>query len=476
MYRRSYRPRAGVSRACARGATCVALSLALLVTACRGYQPRPLDTQAIVDRVHVTRASLPVTDSLTLDEATALLRKHNPEIREARAAWHVQRAVAGIKTPLPNPSIGFGPVLWGDDVLRSGSWGFEAALGWSVPLNNAQGLTDCLNLVRAQAALASAGAVERRQYLGLRADYLQAGLLREFELEWAEMAKIAATSVQTGQDMLEAGQASAVNVSLMRLDAARAEADVLDAAVGAEQRRQALAGRMGMNPERLIAPSVAQRPALPAQIPSPQELEQAALAGSPELTVLRAQYLVAEKQLRLEVARQTPDLDLGVGFGKDDLNALSLPIGIQVPIFDRNQVGIGRAVATREAARVRYRAEVTRLLARISEARAVLIARSMRLERMQTRVTPEAERTLITTQDALEAGATDALSYLAVVRTTRGAALDTSSARIAVYAAWSALEEACGVPLLDFPGAPGGQVSFPPAAPSIPVVDSKEAE
>ena len=292
------------------------ITSAALLTGCCGYQARPLDEGALLDRVRAARHAAPprTGTELTLADATALMRRHNPEIREARAAWMVAESVARVRTPIENPTVGLGPLLYGGSDVLGGDWGVLGLFGWKVPLTGIQKLNDQVNRVRADAALASAAAVERREYLALRADYLNTALTADLQQAWQDLSAVASAAVQTGTDMIEAGQASAVDVSLLRLDAARTEADVFDAAEEAMAERQALAGRMNLHADFVGAPAEALRPTFPEQLPSLDALEQMAVEGNPELARRRAAYVVREKEFRMEVRKQTPDPDVGIAY------------------------------------------------------------------------------------------------------------------------------------------------------------------
>jgi outer membrane protein TolC len=456
-----------------RSRTLSFLTATALLTGCCGYQCKPLEESALLERVHEARRPAAYEGRpLTLAEATELMRRNNPDIREARAAWRVEEAVAKVRTPLANPEIGVGPFLFGGGDILSGSWGSTGFFGWTVPLTGIQRLTDQVNRVRADAALAQAAVVERQAYLGLRAAYLQAGLRADLEQLWESQAAVARAAVDMGSRMLEAGQSSAVDVSLLRLDAARAEADTLDAAEQAMSERQALAARINVHADLVAPPAEDARPPLPSTIPALERLEALAVAGHPELARRRADYLLREKEFRIEVRRQTPDPGIGLNYQYDEVHELGLPVGIKLPVFDRNQPTIQRTYEAREASRERYRAELGRLLSRISAARALVETRGRTHARYTAGVAPEAARTLETTRQALRAGATGALSYFAVLSTTRAASIDALRARNDHFAAWLELEAACGVPILAFPNAPGSEpaaMAFPapPAPPPL---------
>ena len=167
----------------------------------------------------------------------------------------------------------------------------------------------------------------------------------------------------------------------------------------------------------------------------------------------------------------TPDFEIGANLDREAGTFLGLPLGIQVPLFDRNQVEIARATGARDEARAGYRAEVERTLSAVAGALALAEARWRAWRSQVELVMPEAERAEATTKKALEAGGTDALRYLAVIVEVRRAHLTTLLARNQLFEALLALESACGVPLLAFPGEPGleghgsWQCDFPPPQP-----------
>ena len=112
--------------------------------------------------------------AMKLAQAADLMREHSPRVLDARAAYAVAKAVADVKTPLPNPSISLFPTFSEfADILARDTNGVEAALGWAVLLGGQPRLTDDLNAIRADGALVELGAVEREEYLALRREVLR---------------------------------------------------------------------------------------------------------------------------------------------------------------------------------------------------------------------------------------------------------------------------------------------------------------
>jgi cobalt-zinc-cadmium efflux system outer membrane protein len=342
--------------------------------------------------------------------------------------------------------------------VRSAAWGLEAALGWSVLLGGKRQLLDTLHLQEARAATVRAVAVEREEYLGLRSDWLDAAMRAEEERVRARLLAGTREARDGLSELVRAQSATAVDLILLDLDVRRLDADQIGAEADTVAARSALARRMGARAEDVPAPPASALPVLPGAVPSLAALRAAAVAGHPRLDRLRADYAVAERRLRLEAARSIPDLMLGGTFEREDwkdgINRFGLPLGIEIPLFDRNQKGIAEACAERDAARQRFEAAYARILGEIEQARGVLLRRQERVRRLEETVTPAAAEALEAGQRALLAGETDALRYVDLLRSTRDVEREQVEARRELYLAWAALEEASGGPLLRFPEEP----------------------
>jgi len=444
-----------------RLSTAVLLLTASVAAACTRPQvaTRPIDQAAVLARVRAERSACPA-GTLGLDEAVALMRRNNPEIRKARADAEAARRFARTRTPYPNPSLGVGPLLLGGaDVLRGATLGVEAALGWTVLLTDTPALTDDLNRVLADAALAEAAAVEREQYLGLRGEYAAVLLTEDIRRARDELATEARTSTEIATRAVEAGEATALDVHLLRLEAAEIKAEWLDAEEDVARSRAELGTRTGstVSADRTL-PAAADLAPLPDEVPDLETLQETVLAHHPRLAALRAEYAVAEKELRLEVARAYPPLGLELTYEYEDVHKLGLPLSIEVPIFDRNQPGIAAACARRDALRERYAAEVNALFADVELAHAGLLVRRRQLALRSSQIEPSEQTRALAESVLQQTGTLDMLRYLEVLRATRRAQVSFLESRLAVYEAWTALEQACGSPLLRFGHEPGNGV------------------
>ncbi|MHC4854752.1 MAG: TolC family protein, partial [Planctomycetota bacterium] len=263
----------------------------------------------------------------------------------------------------------------------------------------------------------------------------------------------------------DAGQASASDVALFELEHARSEIDVLNSRVSTAAVELALATLIGVHAKHFARLPEEPLPELPNELPTLESLKQMLVTHHGELGRLRAGYAASERSLRLEIAKQYPDLGIGLsGRGEvgDRKTVLGLPLGIELPLFDRNEQGIAQAEGRREEVRAKYVAAAGRALAELEHAyRVVELAGHTRRILRQT-IFAKAQNSIELARRALAAGSGDVLRLLDSERSFRQVQIEALKAELAEYLAWSALEQAVGFPLLVFPHEPGEQASGAP--------------
>jgi len=426
-----------------------------LLLGCQTYKPAPLDPERILAEIAVQREEEAARPALTLSDAAHWMLSYNPRVLEARAALGTAQGVADVPTPLANPKLDLLPIFTDIASLGSDRWGADVALGWTMFLGNKRKLTDDLNAIRADEARVEVQAVEREEYLSLRGEYLTLAMTERLQIATQELRGAVETSLAAMRRLVDAGQGTALDVRDFEWQFQESRARVLRAEEARIDARALLAARTGVAAEGFAIPGF---PDLPGEAPPREELHERLLRDHPALARRRAEYAVAEKELRLEIARQYPDLELGGLYSRDEGDdKYGIGFAIELPIFDRNQPAIERAKRRRDEMRVRFTSDVRRSLAAIDAAIARLAVRQARLEVLTTQVRPIAEQTRELVLRGLESGTADALRFLTVLRRAQELRIEIIEAEWSVLEAWSGLEQACGSPLLVFPGEPGSK-------------------
>jgi outer membrane protein, heavy metal efflux system len=124
----------------------------------------------------------------------------------------------------------------------------------------------------------------------------------------------------------------------------------------AAEARAGLASALGLSTEQVAGARFDFSAAMnPRRNLNPGRLRCSAYTERPDVLAALADYAAAEAALRLEIAKQYPDLRLGPGYEFDQgLNKWTLGFSLTLPVFDRNQGPIAEAEAKRAAMAAKF--------------------------------------------------------------------------------------------------------------------------
>ncbi len=428
---------------------------------CQSYESAPLIPEEILREIERARdlpEMHPDPENATVvapdfDVLAGWMLEGSPTLELARTNAAATGALAEIATPLPNPTLGAGP-LYGLDLESNAPNPLVpfVEFGFSIPLSGRRGYQDEVNELLAEEARTEVVVAHRHAYLRLRELFAARILAHQQLLAQSEILESARRSEAVTRQLVEAGAASALDVGLMQLEVTDGERGLLDIRELLAELEASLASLVGINARHLGAP-ITDLEQLPAfALPELDVTKLLLLENHHTLSVLRARYAVAEKQLRLEIARQYPDLTIGASYAGDPgdtKKVLGLALGIDLPLFDRNQRGIAIAEQERERIRTEYEATLSVALASLDgllARRAILLEREQLLREVAL---PLAESNVDVAVRSIRAGELDALRVLEVERSLRAvriealqvnAKLRTNASRIEQLIGWS-LEE-----------------------------------
>ncbi len=416
---------------------------------CQTYEPEPLAPDEILDAAQLRRHVEPATDAVTLARAVELTRQRSPNLLPLRESAATAQALADMGTPLPNPTLGAGPLLLsGPDVTSSTRWGVEVVGGWLLDIAGSRSAATSVREAEALVASNELAATERETYLSLRRAFIRHTAARRHSATVLEVAASAGRSLGIVNRLVEAAQATALDVDELAVEVHMAAADAVEAREMEAEARAEISALTGVDAARWLD---LESPALPAAEPTRDALIDALLRGHPELDRLRTEHALAEAGLRAEITAQFPGIELEPGYEYEEkTDTYSLGLGFEVPLFDRNQIGIAAAEGRRREVRARFEATVQTHLGLIDAGITRLAHRAERLRILTEQAAPAARDGLALAEGALRSGALDGLRYLTVARTEREVRLAVVAAEQAVFEAWCDLEVACGAPLLSF--------------------------
>jgi outer membrane protein TolC len=349
----------------------LAVAGAAVLAACapRTYEPVPLDPAASSVRLMARSLDDPglaafaerhgrgvpawPPQSWTLDLLSLAAVYFDPDLAAARARWQRRQAAEATAAQRPNPSLA--PLVeYDQEPDQPGDSPWTVGLAFEVPFvagGKREARVAAAQALSEAARLEVAGAAWRRR-AAVRDAFLAChegeALLDQKRHEGSLHEEIA----EIFERRRAVGEASLTEVSLARqgLEETRLAAASLLADI--ESCRGRLAGALGiaydaaralrLDSARLMPPETV---ALPSDA-----MRLAALGGGLDLRAALSRYAAAEAALRLEIARQYPDLTLSPGLFWDQGGLVwSLASNIVLAVSHRNEGPIGEAEAERRA-------------------------------------------------------------------------------------------------------------------------------
>jgi len=370
-------------------APAVASALAVALSSCafRHYEARPLhpEESALEFSTHsldspeleaFARANLPADRSFPpaawdLESLTQVAFFYRAEPRVSQAELAVARGAVRTSRARPNPNLVVDPELVANAAGPAEMWVLGGILDLTIETANKREL-------RTLAAEARARGAELDVYAAawsVRAEVVAA--VAELLAARADLAALDAEETAVSarlEDLdrqLEAGRVSHLVLSQAEQELARLRRDVEAARTRGESALADLALALGvprtaLGSLPLATPHAGELPAAPDALAA----RDLGLPRRLDLAQGLIEYAVAEAELRLEIARQYPDLQLGPGASYDQgEHKYILGFALDLPVFDRNQGPIAEAEARRAAAGERFLARQASAIGTIEGAR-----------------------------------------------------------------------------------------------------------
>ena len=378
---------------------CLPLAGALAVCGCVHYAVRPLDAAKNLERLErrslsdpglcafvearlpqgVTNRPLAVWD---LESLVLVAYYFHPDLEVARARYETAAAAVGTAGQHPNPSAGLSTAY---NVSSSGGVSpWILGLNIDVPVETAgkRGLrvdkARQLVLAEGHAFMSDAWAVRSRVRQALLDNWSAAQKAERLNRQ-AEAQADVARLISVQRDLGESPK-----VDLLREEAALEQLRMMakEAEGKTAQTRVALAAAVGipaaaLDGVKIDGSAFAREPSAVR----PDEARRNALLGRADILALLAEYAASEADLRLEIAKQYPDLHLGPSYEFDQGDSKwGVGIGLDLPVLNRNQGGIAEAEERRRMVAARFDGLQAAVIGRIEAACAALEAQRQQAE------------------------------------------------------------------------------------------------
>jgi cobalt-zinc-cadmium efflux system outer membrane protein len=368
----------------------LALSLAAILTvatSCIRYQARPVEPAKVMDDFEARTLAAPELGELLirngevkdwppavwdLKALTLAAFYYHPDLDIARAQWGIARGGIVTAGERPNPTLN---IITGYNSTTPVSlvtpWIPEVSLDIPIETVGKRGIRiaqarklaeaarwDIFTTAwevrsRLRGALLGVYAAGEKETLLIDAQRLQAETVRLLEIE-KEAGEVSAYEVEQARVALDNARLAAVEAARVK-EAAMAS---LAAAVGLP--RKALEG-VRLSFDTLLRPPM---PDLPAA-----EVRRHAVLNRSDILGALSEYAAAEAALRLEIAKQYPDIRLGPDYQLDQTdNKWTLGLSFDLPILSRNRGPIAEATARRAENAARFLALQSQVIGELDAA------------------------------------------------------------------------------------------------------------
>ncbi len=415
------------------------------------FMSRNLNAPATIAFVRKQKVALPANFPASWNAAALVCAGwyYSPAMRVQRDRVAVDRGNLLAAGEAPNPSVSWSPTYAAKSPPGVSPWilGFN----FDIPIETAGRRTDRVARAQAleQADIFTLGSiawkVRRRIYAALTG-----WESRKRELYLLTRQAHTAAQLQTLiQNRFSAGDLSRPVYTQAVIQRRELQFQVIKVRGRLHQARLALAAAMSV-PYRAIrglAVSGHNFDRLPAiSTVAVGRLCRAALVNRMDIQRLLAEYRAAAAELKLQIARQYPNIHLGPGYSfNQGANEFTLGFNMSLPIFNQNGGAIAAADARRRLVGSQLLQEQSRIISRIKR-RLAAYRSSLRLWRSARGVRREYRRQLEAAQRAAAAGAASSLTVAEAEFSYQTFAIGAIKARFAAAESLESLANALEVP------------------------------
>ncbi len=383
---------------------------------------------------------------LTLERAVDRFLARNLAVEAARHRVDIARAerlAAGLR---PNPTL----TLEAEDVKLSGPtpagdlYQVTSSVSYPIELGDKRRLR--VEAADASVALAEARLADvlQQRLADLKRafyDVLLARATREHALETRQTFD---ALVEFNQVRLDEGDVAEAELIKARLERGKQDTALTQADLAVRQAGIKLLDLLGES-DFSSAGTVTGTLDVTAALPPLDELRATALRERASLQAAQHAAALAARRVALERARATVDVSPFLGLRRvGENNTVLFGISIPLPVYDRNQGGIARAVAEEKAADAELALERARVLAEIESSWHAWQTARAQAAVFERDLLPQAEESRAIALAAYREGAIGLVEYLEAQRTLAGLRQQYARSLFDAHAARLFLEQAVG--------------------------------
>ena len=423
---------------------------------CVKYEKKDLIPIEIYKEIESIRSNpkVNIKENLTFLKSSEIMSIQNPQLKTLKADYEIHQKIADIQTPFPNPSIEIGPNLSSPFSNLSKSAVPFVAIGFTIPLGGKLKKNDSVNKAKALRALVETQIQHRKLYFELRESFISLITIDKKKQLQDEMISSASLMTKTLEHLRNAGGIDLLDIGIIELNSLQTKTNKFELECEYQEELAKFSILLGVDNSFAENIKTSELPIQKTIMPTYEEIKDIMVCNHFELATLRYDYEIAEKSLQLEISKQYPDITWGGSYEQelgDKSKVIGLRLGINVPIFDRNQQGINRALKERDFVRSLYEQTVFQALALLKKNYNQLIVQIGKHQYIQDVILKKAEQNFMIVEKNLKIGAIDIIKYLEVLRAYQEVLNSVLNSEAELFKTWIKIEETIGYPLLEFP-------------------------
>ncbi|WDE95917.1 TolC family protein [Lentisphaera profundi] len=417
---------------------------------CQSYQPVELKPQDILSEIESQRNKKIDLETFTFAQAASAMDTNNLRLQQIRQQYKGLQEVANLKTPLANPTITAGPAKGSrlEDTTSSSTQAF-IGIAFNIPLGPRLRRNDELNELIALRAYNEQVLNHRQLYFELREAYVSYSLSQKAIKLQNKIEKTLETTANATKKLFDFGSTSKLSLTEVKLQQGEISLEKLDQIMQSKEYLAELSNLLVIdegileNLQLEILNSVDQNIEF-------QKLKQQFILNNPSLARAEMAFHLVDAELRLELAKQYPDLS--VGFDADQevgerKRTYAIPFSVELPIFDRNQQAIALSLSQREQKLITYKETMNSKISELKKIYQQQMLASQKLDILQDVLMPLSKSNLNDAKRAMELGTIDALRYMDMIKDHQKMQLQVVAHEIEHWQIKIQLEMLCGFPL-----------------------------
>lgn len=394
----------------------IVLLSTLIFVSCQSYKELPFDKDQILKDVEKQRVYKGPQEGLSYLNAQEIMSSNNFELKSLKQKYEKLKSVTDIKTPLPNPSIELGQAI-GSSIDEKSASKVQPfiGLGFKIPLGPRLARNDDLNEILKLSSYNNLVLTHRGLLLELRKVYSKYQLASSLLNKQQQLLKHLKLNYLTVNKMLELGEATLIDFNSAKIQYENMQIDLLETQSEIGPIKSELGRLLGKDIKHIKNLLLSDKNILPDQLLNLDTLKKKVIQSNFDLARLEMDYKVAEVKLKLELAKQYPDIEIGSSWEQEPgekKKVFSLGVSLELPFFDRNQQGITEKDNQRKVILAEYNSSLNDTINKIDLLVSTYKLQKKKLDLIDNQILPLAKETVEKAEKAVKAGRLGVLLFL----------------------------------------------------------------